>query len=127
MPQTMIIKIRGHGLFTVSSNSAYSNISSLFRSESRRLPAEDTLTIGSGVLGAYPNVFLEVSEPEIPGLVAKIEWLRTEADYAALLDRFGIRRTDARFWQVSDEVQSDYRAAELIDHGVLDYNRYENR
>jgi hypothetical protein len=127
MPQTAIIKIKGHSLLTVSSNSAYSNISSLFRSESRRLPEEDTLTIGNGVLGAYPNIFLQVSEPEIPELVSKIEGLRNEGDYAALLDRFGIRRTDARFWQVSDEVLADYQNAELISHGVLDYNRYENR
>ena len=127
MPQTAIIKVRGHGLLTVSSNSAYSNISSLFRSESRRLPEEDTLTIGNGVLGAYPNIFLQVSEPEIPEFVSTIEGLRNEGDYAALLDRFGIRRTDARFWEVSDQVLADYQNAELISHGVLDYNRYENR
>jgi hypothetical protein len=68
-----------------------------------------------------------VSEAEIPELVAKIEGLRSETDYSALLDRFGIRRTDPRFWAVSDQVSADYRNAELISHGVLDYSRYENR
>jgi hypothetical protein len=48
-------------------------------------------------------------------------------DYSALLDRFGIRRTDDRFWAVSDRVSADYQSAELISHGVLDYSRYENR
>jgi len=43
------------------------------------------------------------------------------------LDRFGIRRTDERFWAVSDQVLADYRAAEVISSGVLDYGRYENR
>ena len=70
-------------------------------------------------MGAYPNIFLQVSEAEIPELVAKIEGLRNEADYSALLDRFGIRRTDARFWAVSDQVSAGYRNSEALTHGVL--------
>jgi hypothetical protein len=127
MPQTTLIKVNEHGLLSLSSNSAYSNVSSILNSESNRLPDEDTLTIANGVTGAYPNIFLQVSEAEIPELVAKIEGLRSETDYSALLDRFGIRRTDPRFWAVSDQVSADYRNAELISHGVLDYSRYENR
>jgi Fatty acid cis/trans isomerase (CTI) len=59
--------------------------------------------------------------------VASIEGLRNEADYSALLDRFGIRRSDERFWAVSDQVSADYRNSEALSHGVLDYSRYENR
>jgi hypothetical protein len=127
MPQVVIIEVNERGLLSVLSNSAYSNISSILNSESNRLPDEDTLTIVNGVVGAYPNVFLQVDESEIPELVAKIEGLRTEADYSALLDRFGIRRTDERFWAVSDRVLTDYQNSEVISHGVLDYSRYENR
>jgi hypothetical protein len=127
MPQAAIIEVNEHGLLSVLSNSAYSNLSSILNSESNRLPDEDTLTIVNGVVGAYPNVFLRVEESEIPELVAKIEGLRTEADYSALLDRFGIRRTDERFWAVSDRVSADYQNSEVISHGVLDYSRYENR
>jgi hypothetical protein len=127
MPQVVIIEVNEHGLLSVLSNSAYSNISSILNPESNRLPDEDTLTIVNGVVGAYPNVFLQVDESEIPELVAKIEGLRTEADYSALLDRFGIRRTDERFWAVSDRVLTDYQNSEVIRHGVLDYSRYENR
>jgi hypothetical protein len=127
MPQTTIIKVNEHGLLSLLSNSAYSNLSSILDSQSNRLPDEDTLTIANGVVGAYPNIMLEVNESEIPELVAKIEGLRSEADYSALLDRFGIRRTDERFWAVSDQVLTDYQNSEVISHGVLDYSRYENR
>lgn len=72
-------------------------------------------------------MFLQLSEPDIPELVTRIEQLRSEADYSALLDRFGVRRTDERFWKVSDQVLADYRAAEAISSGVLGYGRYENR
>jgi fatty acid cis/trans isomerase CTI len=127
MPQVAIIKVNEHGLLSLLSNSAYSNLSSILDSQSNRLPEEDTLTIATGVVGAYPNIFLQVNEVEIPELVAKIEGLRNEADYSALLDRFGIRRTDGRFWAVSDQVSADYRNSEALSHGVLDYSRYENR
>ena len=127
MPQTTLIEVNGHGLLSLLNNSANSNLSSIFDSQSNRLPDEDTLTIANGVIGAYPNVMLLVSEAEIPDLVAMIEGLRSEADYSALLDRFGIRRTDDRFWAVSDQVSTDYQNSEAISHGVLDYSRYENR
>jgi hypothetical protein len=35
----------------------------------------------------------QVNESGIPELVSTIEGLRSEADYSAVLDRFGIRRT----------------------------------
>jgi hypothetical protein len=127
LPQAIIIEVNGHGLLTLLSNSAYSNISSLLHSESNRLPAEDTLTIVNGVSAAYPNAFLQLDESQIPQLVGRIEQIRSEADYAALLDRFGVRRTDERFWKLSDQVLADYESAEPISHGVLDYSRYENR
>ena len=127
MPQMVIIKVNEHGLLSLLSNSAYSNLSSILDSQSNRLPDEDTLTIANGVVGAYPNVMLQVNESEIPELVAKIEGLHSEADYSSLLDRFGIRRTDERFWAVSDQVSADYQNSEPISHGVLDYSRYENR
>lgn len=127
LPQTVIVSVKGQGLLTLLSNAAYTNISSMFGEADRRLVAEDTLTVANGVAGAYPNVFLQVSVAEIPELVARIGGLRTAEDYDQLLDRFGIRRTDARFWSVSDQVLADYRKSEPVSYGVLDYSRYDNR
>jgi hypothetical protein len=127
MPQVMIIKVKEHGLLTVLSNSAYTNIAFMFGEDRRRLIEEDSLTVTNGVLGAYPNMFLQLSESEVPEFVSRVKQLRTEADYSELLDRFGMRRTDERFWPLSDQILSDYRQAEPLTAGVLDYSRYENR
>jgi hypothetical protein len=99
----------------------------MFGEANRRLVAEDSVTLANGVIGAYPNVFLDVSEADLPELVSRIQQLRNEADYAALLDRFGVRRTDPRFWSLSDQLLSKYRRAEPLTSGVLDYSRYDNR
>ena len=127
MPQSVIIKVQGYGLLTLLNNSAYTNISSMFDEADRRLASEDNLTIANGVLTAYPNIFLQVTPARIPELVQSIASLQNEADYSRLLDRYGVRRTDARFWSVSDQILSDYRSSEPISAGVLDYNRYDNR
>jgi len=127
IPQAIIIRVKERGLFTLLSNSAHTNISSMFGEAERRLIEEDSLTITSGVVGAYPNVFLQLKEADIPELVKQISALRTEEDYSGLLDRFGVRRTDAGFWAVSDDVLADYENSEPLTFGVLDYSRYDNR
>jgi Fatty acid cis/trans isomerase (CTI) len=127
MPQAAVIKVKGHGLLTVLSNSAYTNISSMFGEASRRLVAEDSLTIANGIIGAYPNVFFRLDEGDIAEFVGQVSALRTEADYSRLLDRFAMRRTDPGFWQLSDTILSDYERAEPLTSGILDYSRYDNR
>lgn len=127
LPEALLIEVDGHGLFSLVSDSAYSNISSMFGEDKRRLPDEDGLSIMNGVVGAYPNVFLQTKVADIPALVKSIEQIRTQDDYSRLLDRFGVRRTDARFWAVSDRVLDRYRQTEPIRSGVLDYSRYDNR
>lgn len=125
--QTTLIRIKDRGLFTLLSNSAYTNIASMFGEAERRLVEEDSVTLARGVIGAYPNVFLDVRESDLPELVTRIRQLRNEDDYRALLDRFGVRRTDPRFWALSDDILASYRQAEPLTAGVLDYSRYDNR
>lgn len=127
IPESVIIKVQGHGLLTLLSNTAYTNISSMFGEESRRVVAEDSLTIANGVLTAYPNIYMQLAPADIPEFVQRVSALKTEADYSRLLDRFGVRRTDPNFWALSDQVLADYRRAEPVSAGVLDYNRYDNR
>ncbi|MBL8269699.1 fatty acid cis/trans isomerase [Steroidobacter sp.] len=127
VPQVTLIHVKDRGLLTLTSNSAYTNIASMFGEADRRLVAEDSVTLANGVIGAYPNVFLDVSESDLPELVSRIQKLRSEADYSELLDRFGVRRTDPRFWPLSDQVLSSYRRTEPLTAGVLDYSRYDNR
>jgi hypothetical protein len=50
-----------------------------------------------------------------------------EADYAALLDNYGIRRTNRNFWAHSDKFQRGVREQDALAAGILDYNRLENR
>jgi hypothetical protein len=127
LPQTTLIYIPEVGLFTLLHNGAFSNLSSLFREEARRVPEEDTVTLGRGIIGAYPNAIMLVSEAQLPDFVARIQSLASEDDYTQLRNRYGIRRTDADFWHYSDLLHDYYQVAQPEDAGLLDYNRLENR
>ena len=104
-----------------------SNVSHLFFDDKRRLPEEDNLTVVRGFLGAYPNAFYHVAQAELKDFVSAVEGLSSEEDYQALLNRFGIRRSDPDFWKHSDAIQATYRNASPIEAGLFDYNRLENR
>src|SRR5690606_25850224 len=110
LPQTTFIRVPDVGVFTLLHNNAYTNLSSLFREEHRRVPTEDDITLVRGIIGAYPNTFMLVDKKQLPDFVARIQQLRNEADYHPLRDRYGIRRTDPDFSQISDEIHAYYHA-----------------
>lgn len=131
MPEATILMVDqpdgSHQIYTITSNHAYSSLTSLLAEQKNRLPDEDNLSVIYGIGSAYPSVFMRTSEQQLDNLVKRISVLETEADYAMLLDSYGIRRTDPSFWQFSDVLHSTFRRMEPISYGLLDYNRLENR
>jgi hypothetical protein len=113
--------------FTLISNIAHTNVAELFDEENRLLPDEDDLLVVNGFVGAYPNAFFMVGAAELPQFVDAVSGLGSEADTAQLLTRFGIRRTDARFWARSDALHLAYRRSMPKEAGVFDLSRFENR
>jgi hypothetical protein len=130
-PETAFLTVRDAGgrdhHFTLLSNSAHSNVGELFGDDKRRLPDEDDLTLVNGFIGAYPNAFFVVTAAQLPGFVSAVRGLGSEADYRELLTRYGIRRTDERFWAHSDSLNAAYRQWAPREAGLFDYNRFENR
>lgn len=131
LPDTIFLTITdGQSLphnFTLLRNSAHSNVSELFKEESRRLLDEDTLTLVPGFLGAYPNAFYKLETRQLPEFIKNVENLNSEASYTDLSSRFAIRRTNPRFWAHADALHADYRKTYPIEAGLFDFNRLENR
>ncbi len=129
LPQVAFLRIEdlNEGDYTLLHSNGLSNVSDLFFEKKRRLPKEDTLTVVRGFLGAYPNAFYQMKKSELPAFVNAIEGLRGEADYRALVARFGIDRRHPDFWAHSDQLIAAYREQAPIEAGLFDYNRLENR
>lgn len=107
-------------------NSAHSNVSEMFNEEKRRLPLEDSLTLLNGVVGAYPNALFAVDAEKLPIFVAQAMAMKTPTDLTALFDRFAVRRTDPRFWQISDRIHDHWQASNPAAFGMLDFSRLDN-
>lgn len=113
--------------YSLLRNTAHRNVSTLFLEKKMLVPAENTLTVAAGFIGAYPNAVIRLRADELPAFTAALAGLRSEADYRRLADHWVIRRTDARFWATSDALMDAYRRWAPGEAGLLDLSRLENR
>jgi len=110
--------------FTLVVNRWHDNVNSMFL-ESRTLdPARDTLDFIPDSLGAYPNYFFDVAAEDIPDFFDLLENFDGSPAYLAKIDRYGIERSDPRFWEIYDWFQARFDAENPVDGGRYDLNRY---
>ena len=76
---------------------------------------------------AYPNALFAVDPEKLPNFVDAVAQLGNEGDLVRLTERFGVRRTDPRFWPLSDALQAEWRRTAPKEAAILDYGRLENR
>lgn len=114
-------------VYSLIHNQAHTNIAQLFAEEDRRVPEEDTLTVTKGFVGAYPNMFFQITEGQLPKFAKELQSLNSPEDYETLIDRYGVRRTAPWFWKLSDDFTAYYRNSSPLEAGLFDLNRYENR
>lgn len=130
LPETMFVAINDNGkqqLATIIHNTAHLSITSMFDEHKELIPEEDTITVATGLVGSYPNVFVRVDLSELAEFVDQVLALENQADYAQLLDRFGVRRTSPNFWAYADIILESSKRDNPIEAGILDFNRLENR
>jgi hypothetical protein len=131
MPETSFLEVRlragGEKYFTVLRDSSHTNVAHLFNEDERRVPLEDQLTLLRGFVGAYPNSLYSVDEDDLPAFVSALTTLSNDESYDALRERFGVRRTDGRFWEVSDRAHAAFSKLEPLESGLFDYNRLDGR
>jgi hypothetical protein len=126
LPELSYIRV-GDTVYSMTRNKGLLNVSFMFRETSRRVPAEDTITIVPGFIGSYPNQFFDVEPAALPDFIRRVLFLSGPGDVTALVDNYGVRRTDGRFWEYSDFFNRRYREGNPVTAGIFDLNRYENR
>lgn len=131
LPEISLLRVKqregGHKLYSLIRNRSHSNVSSLFGEASREIPEEQTLTVIEGIIGTYPNSFLDVNAEQLPDFVDALQSMKGKPDYQQLLTNFGVRRSHPKFWDYSDWVTEYYYRELPVDAGLLDYNRLHNR
>ena len=113
-------------VFTIAHDMAHSNVAFIFNEDLRREPAKDELTVVAGQFSSYPNFAFRMDAADVPAFVEDVRAIRSQKDYLAVIETYGIRRTDPRFWETFDLIQSKLNGQNAVQAGLLDINRYED-
>jgi hypothetical protein len=70
-------------------------------------------------------MFFVAREGDVEAFSSAVAGLKSMADYERLVDRFGVRRSNEKFWPIFDAVNAAHLASDPINAGVLDLTRYE--
>ena len=105
-------------------NRWHDNVNSLFFEKKRLDASKDTIDFFSGSMGSYPNYFLDVQAEDLPDFFDMLENFDGSAEYVYKLEKYGINRTDDRFWEEYDWFQAELFKADAIQAGLYDLNRY---
>jgi hypothetical protein len=68
----------------------------------------------------------EVREYEIEAFAGALSAVRGAADFTALVERWGLRRTSPSFWETVDWSHEDFRRRQPTEAGLFDLARYAN-
>ena len=123
---SVLVRVRGDTKhYSIVHNREHDNVSWISGEQRRLAPEEDTLMLREGFLGAYPNMVFVIEAGQAGAFAAAITRLRSGRDYQRLVTRFGVPRTDERFWTVWDEINAHFRKSQPVDFGWLDLTRYD--
>ncbi|WP_420336007.1 fatty acid cis/trans isomerase [Roseibium sp.] len=129
MPDVSVLVVEDGGkrqAFTIAHDMAHSNVAFIFNEDLRREPEQDELTIVKGQFSSYPNFIFRMKAEEVPDFVTNVRAIRSQRDYLNVIAAYGIRRTDPRFWESIDLIQSELNDQDAVQAGLLDINRYND-
>ena len=116
--------------YTLISDKAYDNVSSMFAEHEPGEPRDasrDRQTVLPWLEGSYPEFYFVMKLDEVERFAQQYGAIQTRADYERFTDRFGVRRTNPRFWPASDWFNAQALREQPERGGILDLNRYQNR
>jgi hypothetical protein len=128
-PEMSVLIINQGGIpkrgYSIIRNRQLQNVSWIMLEALRSDPKEETLMVGRGYLGSYPNQIFEVDVQELPGLVDQLLAIEDYSDYVAFVTQYGVNRMDPRIWNRYDFMTRDFLEIDPLNAGFLDLSRYK--
>jgi len=109
---------------TLVVNRWHNNVAFLLGEDKRMDPSKDNLEFIPGMIGSYPNLFIDIHQDDIPDFIDLMESFDASDASKARLAKYGINRSDDRFWETYDWFQKRFDEDEPVRGGLLDLNRY---
>lgn len=130
LPEVSFIEITGVDkiqYFTLIKNRGLKNNTSILLEKFNAVPKETTVSVVPGFIGSRPNSLLRLPIDEVDSFSDTMLAITDDESYQSFVELFAVRRGDARFWQRFDAFQAGFKTRGLLDYGVLDLNKLENR
>tara|TARA_B100000749_G_scaffold280897_1_gene280801 strand:- start:78171 stop:80942 length:2772 start_codon:yes stop_codon:yes gene_type:complete len=126
MPNITHLLIGGQ-LYSLVRNKEHYNVLLISTEGDRRWKQRDSLIAYKGILGSYPNMIFNIPLDRAQEFLKNLVSVHTSESYEILLSQFGNLRTSEKFWDNFDALSDAFIAAEPINAGLLDLNRYDVR
>lgn len=130
MPEFTLLRVVHAGgqreVYSLIRNRAHSNVAFMLGEDLRYEPEKDTLTIFPGVHGSYPNFAFDVPSDEVDDFALAMRTAVDASSFTAIVERWGVRRSNANFWNVFHDFTTYMQETEPTEAGILDMNRWEN-
>ena len=109
---------------TIVINRWHDNVAFMLGEDGRLDPAKDSADFIQGLLGSYPNYFIDVREEDLPDFFDLLAHFSNTPQNLERLSKYGINRADDRFWGTYDWFQQRFQQDEPVRGGLFDLNRY---
>jgi len=123
----IIDKENGDHFVSMIVNRWHDSINTMFKESSQFDPTKDTIDFFEGNIASYPNYFFVVDKGELGDFFDLIQNYEDNALYNAKVLKYGINRSDKRFWETYDWFQEYFNNDEPMDAALYDLNRYYQR
>jgi len=108
-------------------NRWHDNVNSLLFEKEQLDPSKDTMDFIPGLIGSYPSYFLDLEARDVPDFLDMLQNFDGSPTYVAKLQRYGVNRSDERFWSLYDWFQARAYEEDPVEAGLFDLNRYHPR
>jgi hypothetical protein len=110
--------------FTIVINRWHNNVAFLFLEKGELDPSKDSADFIHGLIGSYPNYFVDVREEDLPDFFDLLAHFDKSPNNFARLDKYGVNRAEDRLWDTYDWFQKRFYEDEPVRAGLFDLNRY---
>ena len=101
-------------------NRWHDNVNSLFFEKEQLDPSKDTMDFIPALISSYPSYFLDLEAGDVPDFLDMLQNFDGSPVYMAKLQKYGVNRSDERFWPLYDWFQARAYEEDPIEAGLFD-------
>jgi hypothetical protein len=105
-------------------NRWHNNVTFLLGEKDNLDASKDSADFIHGLIGSYPNYFVDVREEDLPDLLDLLAHFNMSPSDYERLAKYGVNRAEDRLWDTYDWFQKRFYEDEPVNAGLFDLNRY---